>query len=69
MLTTIQLDDQSALEATEIDNETLNTMLPTKPVAKLTATKAIPKPDLCIGGIPAKRFDVIHKNPGRWNIP
>jgi hypothetical protein len=69
MLTTIQLDNQPALEATEVNNKTLDTMLPAKPIAKLPTAKAIPKPDLRIGSILAKQFDVIHKSPGHKNIP
>ena len=69
MLTTIQLDDQPTLEATEINNKTFDTMLPAKPIAKLSTPQAIPEPDLRIGSILAERFDVIHKSPGHKNIP
>ena len=63
VLPTVQLNDQSTLETTEINNKTFNTMLPTKPITKLATTKAIPQPDLGISGVLAKRLDVIHKNP------
>ena len=54
VLTTIQLDNQPTLKATEVDNKTFNPMLPTKPATKLTTPKAIPKFVLCIGCMLAK---------------
>jgi len=69
VLTTIQLNDQPMLEATEIDDKTFNSMLPTKPATKLATTKAIPELVLCIGCMLAKRLDAIHKNPGHKDIP
>ena len=69
MLTTIEFNDQPALEAAEIDDKPFNTMLPTKPITKLTATKAIPEPDLRVGGVLAKRFDMIHESPRQTSMP